>query len=563
MKNTTLFAAIAVIISLASCQKEFLQMPISNSTTVDTVFSTSINAQAAIASAYQQSLSQGLPYQGYWNSMLQDNLSGAMNYGFAWTIANPMVLNGMSSNSGNEDMDGFNYNYTAIRQDYLVKENIGKVKDMSDADKAVVRAEMQALIAYRYEQMMIMYGGVPIVSRSFAATDNLVVSRHPLKQVLDSIVTWCDYASAVVPSQWPSTWRGRMTKSAVMAIKAKALLYAARPLFNTATPYLNFGGNNNLVCLGGNDPSRWDAAAKASEAEIAEAEGQGGLAIINTGNPLDDYGKATSLPGNMEVVLAYKSDNSSSMYTFYNAHTWQAYGNLLNTNQLKFYYKSDGTDEVWPNTTTVKPFSEYLDNMNAIEARFKACFQPWQMDAWNNPGDNNWSNQSMFQWQNPGCARITKFYYKAGTRSWFEFPVFRLASAYLSSAEAYNELGQTQLSLDRLNKIHLRAGLPAITEKDKNLLRAIIQREWMIEFFDENYRLHDIKHWKLAGINNGLIGGSITAFTYNGNTGAKLNGNTDYQDKLLYQAFWADREYLNPFPQTEVNKSIIVQNPGY
>jgi hypothetical protein len=85
----------------------------------------------------------------------------------------------------------------------------------------------------------------------------------------------------------------------------------------------------------------------------------------------------------------------------------------------------------------------------------------------------------------------------------------------------------------------------------------------MIEFFDENYRLHDIKHWKLADINNGLIGGSIMAFTYNRNTGATLNGNTDYQDKALYQAFWADRQYLNPFPQSEVNKGIIVQNPGY
>jgi hypothetical protein len=563
MKHITLVAAIAAIIGLSSCQKQFLQLPISNTTTVDTVFSTTINAQAAIASAYQQSLSQGLPYQGNWNAMLDDNLSGAMNYGFDWTISDPMVLNGMNANGGNEDMDGFNYNYTAIRQDYLVKENISKVKDMSDADKAIVRAEMQGLIAYRYEQMMIMYGGVPIVSKSFKSTDNLVAPRNQLKMVLDSIVSWCDNASAVLPSQWSSTWRGRLTKSAAMAIKAKALLYAARPLFNTQTPYLSFGGNNNLICLGNYDPSRWSDAAKAADAEIAEAEGPGGLNIINTGNPLDDYGKATSQPGNSEVILAYKADNSWQMNTFYNAHNWQAYANNLNTNQLKFYYKNDGTEESWPNGTAVKPFSDYLNNMNTMEPRFKACFQPWQMDAWNNPGDNNWSNQSMYQWQITGCARISKFYYKAGSRGWFEFPIFRLASAYLSAAEAYNETGQTQLALDRLNKIHLRAGLPAITQTSQTLLRAIIQREWMIEFFDENYRLHDIKHWKLADINNGLIGGSIMAFTYNGNTGATLNGNTDYQDKALYQAFWADRQYLNPFPQSEVNKGIIVQNPGY
>ena len=81
-------------------------------------------------------------------------------------------------------------------------------------------------------------------------------------------------------------------------------------------------------------------------------------------------------------------------------------------------------------------------------------------------------------------------------RAWFEFPIFRLAAYYLTAAEAWNEAGQTTKALDRLNKIRQRAGLPVVTETDQTKLRVIIQREWAVEFFNENYRLHDVKHWE-------------------------------------------------------------------
>lgn len=570
-----LFVIATFVFALTSCQKEFLQKPITNTTTVDSVFTTTTNALSAISQAYRECLQQGITYYdygSYWNASIPANLSGELHYGFSWSVSNSQLLNGYTASGTIEDLDGFNYNYTAIRQAFLVKENIDKVTDMSASDKAIVKAEMQALVAYRYEQMMIIFGGVPIVTKTFNASDNLAVPRSPLKNVLDSIVSWCDQSVAVLPSAWPNTYGGRITKSAVLAIKSKALLYAARPLFNTNVPYLNFGDNNNLICLGNADQSRWTAAAAASEAVITEAETNGKAYIINTGSPLDDYGTATSTPGNAEVLLALKLDYGSvssngaagtGMATFYNMHSWPAYGNMLTYNFLTNYYKADGTEQIWPDLTTVTDFSDYLTKMGQMEARFKADFKPWQMDAANNPGDSYWSNAKNFQWGANTVAEPTKFYYKASQRGWFEFPIFRLAAAYLSSAEAYNEMGQTQKALDRLNKIHTRAGLPAVTETDQAKLRTIIQREWAIEFFDENYRLHDVKHWKLANIGNGIIGGNIYGFAYNNGSISMQYNNTNYQRTLLYTAFWAPKEYLCPFPQTEVNKGIIVQNPGY
>lgn len=567
------FIVISLATTLYGCQKNFLEMPLSSSTIVDSVFSTAIKAQGAWANAYSYCLSQGLPYnKDHWNAMIQENMTGGLTYGQPWTIAQGIIITGLNANGTSEDMDGYNSNFTYIRQAYLVKENIDKVRDMTDADKAVVKAEMQALIAYRYGQMLIMYGGVPILSRSLVSSENLALPRGSIKSVVDSIVSWCDKAVPVLPSVWPATWQGRMTKAAALAIKSKALLYAARPLFNSATPYLNIGENNNLICLGNYDANRWNIAATAAEAEITEAETNGGATIINTGNPIDDYGTATSVPGNSEVLLAYKPVNTTGdgsgwntwqMIAFYNPHFNEATANVLTTSHLEDYYKQDGSNQTWPGVGAVTAFSDYTAKMNTMEARYKADFIPFQMDSWNNAGNSNWNNTSIGLGYGYGVARSVKFYYKAGSRKWFEFPIFRLASAYLSAAEAYNEMGQSGNALIKLNKIHQRAGLPAVTITDQVSLRSIIQREWAVEFFNENYRLHDIKHWKLPNIGNGIIGGPVRGFRYNDNTSVKSTGNTNYNDAVIYQGFWAPKEYLNPFPQSEINKGYLIQNPGY
>lgn len=390
------FILVLLAIGFGACQKNFLQMPISNTTTVDSVFSTTVKAEGAVANAYYDCLSQGLPFTNVWNAMIQENMSGGMNYGWGWTISQGIVLNGLTAANTSEDMDGYTQNFVYIRQAWLVKENIDKVTDMSAADKAVIKGEMQALVAYRYEQLFIMYGGVPIISKSLLPTDSLTIPRAPLQAVLDSVVNWCDQAIAVLPSVWPAQWTGRMTKTAAMAIKAKALLYAARPLFNSATPYLSLGGNNNLICLGSVDATRWQTALTASEAEITEAQSNGGLLIINTGNPQADYGTATGVPANPEVILAWKNINSVlfdggnwanlPMNAFYNTRVWEAQGNVLMSSQLENYYKTDGTNQAWPAIGVVTPFTDYTTRMNQMEPRFQITFQPWEQDAASNPG---------------------------------------------------------------------------------------------------------------------------------------------------------------------------------
>lgn len=587
-KYLCLFAGMAIIGNLYSCQKDFLQKPSTTGiTTIQTTFSTTVNANAAVAAAYRSSLIQGLPYSGLDHGTLA-SLAGELSWGYNWHAAYKIVNNGMSAAGLRED--DFNANYSVIRQDYLVIENIDKVTDMDAGTKNMVKAEMEGLIAYRYMGMFIRYGGVPIVSKSFTPSDNLTIPRATLQATEDTIISLCNQAAAVLPDKWPDQFTGRLTKGAALAIKARTLMYAARPLFNSSAPVLSLGENNNLICFGSADPKKWQDAITACEAVIQWAAAKG-YQIINTGggtntpdkNAFVDYATATSTPGNPEVLLAYKVDDQYdgiskyfNISPYYNrlagdGYDMDQYG--METNFLENYYKADGTDQTWPGQgpANALPASDYFKKMKEMEPRFLADNMPHAMDALNNPGDQGWTAANADRGVNKGggagkgdCNSV-KYYYLAGSRVWFEFPLFRLAEFYIDIAEAYNETGNTAQALVNLNIVHNRAGLPSITETDQSKLRAIIQREWAIEFYNENKRYFLVKHWKLPDIGNGLIGGPRREFqfTTNGQSDRLPQNLLTYYDQVVFQAYWSPKMYLDPIPQSEINKRVLIQNPGY
>ncbi len=608
MKKVLFFLLFIGLAGMYSCQKNFLQKPnTSGTTTLATVYSSSVNAISALLQCYRGSLIQGWPGGiGFGHGALA-SISGERSRGYSWHGTYSIIATGLSPNplDGGDSggADNFGANYSNIRANFLVAENIDKVPDMDATNKAYVKAEVAGLNAYRYMGMFIRYGGVPVVTSSFEPTDNLAVPRSTLQQTLDYTLQLCTTAINGLPDKWSASstggdQTGRLTKGAALAIKAKVLMYAARPLFNSATPYLSAQGNNNLICFGNYDVSRWNDAITANEAVLTWAS-QNGYYLINTGggagvpdaNALADYGTATSTPNNAEVILAYKNDNSNqsdggtsgkwfNMSPYWTSDRYDTDNVGMLSNFISNYYKADGTDQTWPKVGDGQhPGSEYLSNIAAMEPRFLADNMGPGFDAANNPGDNNWSangwgrglaNSSVYPSSSygKGDATTTKFYYHAGSRVWFELPLFRLAETYLNLAEAYNETGNSAKALQDLNMVHNRAGLPSITETDQTKLRAIIQREWAVEFYNEGHRYYDVKHWKLPNVGNGIIGGAMSEFQFtenglsNGNLAPTIAAVT-YYDAVVYQTYWAPKMYLEPFPQSEVNKLIIKQNPGY
>lgn len=572
-----------LLLHFSACQDDFLEKPSGSDVTVDSIFSTEQKAMKAIAQAYSYSLSAGIPMSG-WNgdkaygmsSGTLSHLSGEINsIKFNWEDSWLIQHSGMTADAGSGQVrsdDGFTLNYIAIRQCYLVIENIDKAGDMTIDEKNIVKAEMKTLIAYRYEEMFKRYGGVPIVTSTLSYKDDVNIPRSTLKDLLDHIVSLCDEAISTLPNAWPDKDNGRVTKGVAMAIKAETYMYAARPLFNSAVPYMDLGENNNLICFETYDKNLWKKAIDASIDVINWAE-QNGYEIINTGKPLDDYGTAVSTPGNNEIILAYKNQHNGGI-TYYSPRAQSGGANSMSYNMLEQYYKEDGTDQVWPTVAAGKVnFSDFTTRIQQMEPRYKASAMAAGIDAWNNPNDYNWSCRVMADystWEgrqnNEDCGRRVKFWYKAGNRNWFEFPIYRLAEFYLDVAEAYNEYDDPVNALEYLKVIRNRAGLPEIAETDKAKLRKIIQREWAIEFYEEGHRFFDVKHWKLEDVGNGIIGGPKLGFVYTYNTGTFGYYASDYLTYSLqvrYTGFWSNSQYLTPFPITEVNKGYITQNPGY
>ncbi|HMR83855.1 MAG TPA: RagB/SusD family nutrient uptake outer membrane protein [Niabella sp.] len=604
MKNK--FKLLIIIASIAgmniSCQKYFLEKPETSGTVnLEEVYSSTRNAEATLFSAYRSTLIHGWPGGwGGWHGAL-GSLSGERSRGWGWHATYAIVESGLRTTElggSPAGADDFFATWSCIRGAFLIKENIDRVPDMSEQMKQYIKAEATALVAYRYMGMFYRYGGVPIVTKAFLPLDEMNLPRATLQETLDYILALCDEAIAGLPDSWPSQHYGRFTKGAAMAIKARTLQFAARPLFNSSTPYLPFGEQNNRICFGNEDDNRWQKAIEAHEAVLTWANSNG-YTLINTGgagtgipnpNALNDYGTATSVSGNKEVLLAYKLDkNMNRICIYYNAsenlsnYGWETELVGLISNFLENYYTRNGTEPVWPKIGDPAPLpaSHWINNVENMEARFRLDYVVPGVGTLNNPGEPSWTIGAgwgkwigNYSWENKfpaavgdgrGCGAPAKFYYKAGTRQWFEPPLFRMAETHLSLAEAYNEVGNTVKALEHLNAVHNRAGLPSITETDKSKLRRLIWREKAIEMVGENHRYFDVKHWKHPDIGNGIIGGQFRElqFQVQGSQPNFRENLVNYWNANTVMGYWHPKMYLEPFPQIEVNKGTIVQNPGY
>lgn len=122
--------------------------------------------------------------------------------------------------------------------------------------------------------------------------------------------------------------------------------------------------------------------------------------------------------------------------------------------------------------------------------------------------------------------------------------LYRLADAYLMQAEAENELnnGPTTKAYERINAIRKRAGIPLLSDRNKEQFFVDImnERKWELGF--EFHRRFDLCRWnKLVDV--------VKTMTETNPVGAEL-----------IQPY----HQLYPIPIKEILKNPnLTQNPGY
>ena len=613
MKKNILLTLLSTLL-LSGCNL-FLEMPeVTGSVYLDDVFSTRKDTEGMLWRAYHRGLREGLPEGWAINHGTLASLSGEITRGYSWHAGYNLVVNGPStvldaSGQFQGAPANFNENWEVIRACWIIIANIDKCEEIPAPMKEYMKGEAYALIAYRYVGMFQRWGGVPIVRQANEMTDDLAFPRASAQRTLDFALEMLQEAEDRLPDSWfdiepgcGDKWEGRITKGAVLAMKARLLTFAARPLFNAEKSYAQESGlsysADSLIWLGGYEQERYQRAIDAHLAVLRWAESQGKHLIFTAGEgnrnsfeqAIDDYGRGVSELNGPEVLLAFKIESDQQVYNnMTEGYNWSAYvepgerslrGVL--TNFVRLYRDTEGGEIDWPSVgeTAPRDISDFAANIDKIEPRFRVDICVPGKYGRSNDGDAKWNEgiyyMGSFTESEDVAASMsrategrsigvpTKFYYKAGARRWFEFPLFRLAENYLSLAECYNELGDDANARRFLNIIRNRAGLPATEETGQARLRELIVREKALEFFEENQRYYDVKHWKHPEIGTRILGGPMTEISFlrtgGENTMAAL---VSYWDAYSYTAYWHPKWFLEPFRQDEVNKGIIVQNPGY
>lgn len=208
--------------------------------------------------------------------------------------------------------------YTAIRYCNIFFEQIEKVYNMKQEEKDLWIAEVKALKAHYYFELMRRYGPIVLIHKNVDANadiEEMQFSRRPVEECVDTIVSMLDQAIAVLPL-WKDkdiSRQGYYSKEAAAALKAKTLFYAASPIFNGNPMYGSFKNRNGeLLFPTAENKEKWKEAALATEEAIALCD-EGGKSLVE-GNASYGSKLRNTMLDIERSVLAQNWENSEAVF---------------------------------------------------------------------------------------------------------------------------------------------------------------------------------------------------------------------------------------------------------
>lgn len=454
------------------------------------------------------------------------------------------------------------------------------------------RGEMHFLRGMFYFELMKRYGRVPLIKdkANLIGMDLSKYPQSPVDSIVEFIVNECDLCSSrgayaltqsqkdtilkynkkVLPSPYrdtvavyyasTGTYAGRQfraTLGSVLALKAKALIYAASPQFNPT---------NNL--------DKWIRAANACQSVIELTTKYPTFYKQGT-NYADLFQPTTWGNWNNEYLFARKFSafNSFDAANFPISMKGGKTGTCPTAELVDAYEMADGTPFNWSNPAhiaapyagrdprfakTILTNGEMFNNAIAVQAYVGG-------DA--GPGIYHASKTGYYlkKYINQTLDLNTG---KTAAKVW---SVMRLSEFYLFYAEAINEaygpdvlpIGFTLSATAALNAVRTRASvaMPAVPSGlTQSQLRDKIIHERRIELAFEDVRYWDLRRWKIA---ENFLQGEIHGVSIVKNT----DGSFTYTPNVVVEkrAFDKNKMYLHPIPQYEVDRAggILEQNPNW
>ncbi|WP_198315682.1 RagB/SusD family nutrient uptake outer membrane protein [Chitinophaga tropicalis] len=591
-KIVPVLIVLAVSTLATGCRKDFLDREKLSVLNEEAIFSDSVYAIQYVNTRYSN-----LTYSWDPNRFGSGGLECAIDEAESALAPTGLqnIISGGALNPSNTDKNIWSTTYAQVRAINIFLRN-RPVIPLSVENKMRCEGQLRFLRAWYYFTMLKHFGGFPIVGDTvFNETDKIDVPRSSYEECVNYIAAECDKAAGMLPLSYPNTTfpgeeYGRVTKGAALALKARALLYAASPLTNTQRA----DDPDHLVSYGNTDPDRWRIAAEANKAVIdmnAYSLYRGSTPFFY--NLFLVYQPNDALP---EQIFAYQTPsserNSMLRETIMNPPSrGTRYIGTVSVFPLQELVDAFGMKNGLPITDPASGYSGIGDDMYKnrdprfyYTVTFNGALRAFSGFSGDQPvrtytgvipaGNANETSANLDGIYKNNATRTGYYCYKMlsntviGGGSLLMRPgiLIRYAEILLNAAEAYNEAyGPSEQIIGWLKDIRNRAGIePGVDNMygiragmNKEEMRAFIQAERRVELAFEEHRFWDVRRWKIASEteNRDMHGMEITR---------AANGVFSYRLIVVRSHVFRDEMYFFPVPQTELTKSpSLKQNPGY
>ena len=406
------------------------------------------------------------------------------------------------------DLNGaYNEAFTGVAR---VNKVLSDVAPLDIQNKDAITAELKAMRAYFYYQLLDLFGRVPILGDDLLTVDpDNPPAAASRAEVFDFIESELVAARPSLPATQNAAG-GRISQGAVDAILAN--MYINCPVFRGT---LTAGGIQRAA---GCEQQAFDKANAliTSGNYSLSADYLSIFAVNNEGNPEHIFRIENLAAQNLGLTLPMRMTH----YNQFSPSPWNGFATLAET-----YGKYDDGDARREailagqarNFETGAP----VNDRNGAPLIFTPDF----------PGGVTNTTEG-------GGYRLLKYQVDVdhvNGNHGNDFSLFRLGEMYLIRAEAAFRLGNTGQALSDINRLRQRAGVPALS----SVTEADILNERLFELAGEAKRRQDLIRFQIGGVNQ---------FT------------RAYFEKPATDAF----RTFYPLPQSQLDSNPnLTQNPGY
>lgn len=440
----------------------------------------------------------------------------------------------------------WNSSYRAIRAANNFLANADRVYENSEApvDEDLInrlKAEARFVRAYRYIQLVTIFGDVPLVTTPLSIEEGHQVQRADAETIWDFIEAELQESADVLPPEYTGDDTGRITKGAALAFKARAMLYAGRytEAHEAAEEVMGLG-----YSLYPSYENLFSYAAENNDEVILDrqyiANDKANNLFGMLGNPAMGIGESNAPVPTKEIVDAYEMENGMGI-----DETGSGYDpfNPYENRDPRLGYSIYVLGDELPNGNIYDP-RPGMGGPNDIENGGRTTNTGFNIKKYVAPEDRD----------TPGNGGLNII-------------LMRYAEVLLTYAEAKieaNDIDQTVY--DAINEVRNGrddVNMPDIgTGLSQDELREAVRHERMVELAFEGQRFNDIRRWRIAeGVFN-RDNGNIYGLEYE---------DPDNPGELVQYVFSSFRRrfdphhYVWPIPQDELdmNTNGMEQNPDY